>query len=172
MTVLQGFIQQPHINIPGRGATFGTVPLAERFWAKVKIADGCWEWRGSLNRGRGVIAIDGQPQFAARVSWEMHNGPIPRSLKVCHHCDNPKCVRPEHLFLGTQRDNIQDARAKGRLKINRTYRPDKSATAKLSWKIVREIRTNTIDTLVVLAARYGVCIAAVGNVKNGKTWKE
>ena len=172
MTVFQGFIEQPHVNIPGRGATFAAVPLVERFWAKVLLGDDCWEWCGCLSHGRAVIGVNGRPRAASRVIWEMRKGPIPEGLKVCHKCDNGKCVRLGHLFLGTQWENIQDARAKGRLKRNRIYTPENSSTAVLSWNLVREIRANRVDTLMTLSRRYGVCIATISNVKNGKTWIE
>lgn len=172
MTVVQGFINQPHITVPGRGASFGSVPLDQRFWAKVVKSESCWNWRGSTNRGRGTININGRPKFASVISWELAFGKVPYGLVVCHKCDNPLCVRPDHLFLGTQRDNVHDAISKGRLKNPPAYRAEKSPTAKLNWKIVREIRRNKTDTLSALAKRYGVCIATVGNIKNNKVWKE
>lgn len=86
-------------------------PIADRFWAKVEKTEGCWEWTGSKSR-------KGYGQFnegrAHRVSWEMHNGPIPEGMFVCHHCDNPPCVRPDHLFIGDNAANMRDAFAKGR----------------------------------------------------------
>lgn len=88
----------------------------ERFWAKVAKSDGCWEWTASLARGYGVLwnYEEKRQVVASRYSWELHNGPIPAGLWVCHHCDNPKCVKPEHLFLGRSHDNILDSMAKGR----------------------------------------------------------
>jgi hypothetical protein len=94
--------------------------VIEKFWAQVKKAsepDGCWEWQaGKSPSGYGRI-WDGQKNLvASRFSYELHKGVIPKGYFVCHHCDNPACVRPDHLFLGTQKDNIQDAKQKGRLK--------------------------------------------------------
>lgn len=92
-------------------------PLAVRFWAKVEKTPTCWEWRGATVTGYGHISMGGvlgKIRLAHRISWEMHNGPIPDGLHVCHRCDNPKCVRPDHLFLGTDLDNAQDRDAKGR----------------------------------------------------------
>ena len=92
--------------------------IAQRFWAKVDASGDCWEWTGQRHRtGHGVFTVPGgtpRQQQAHRVSWEMHNGPIPEGMNVCHKCDNPPCIRPEHLFLGSQLDNLRDMIAKGR----------------------------------------------------------
>jgi len=93
-----------------------------RFWIRVNKADACWEWQGPLKRGYGSFYYDHHQGTAHRFSWELHRGQIPAGLQVCHTCDNPKCVRPDHLFLGTCKDNIQDCHRKGRHpRINRTH---------------------------------------------------
>lgn len=94
----------------------GTVE--ERFWAYVAKQDGdvCWEWTGKRDGpGYGALWVAGKTRGAHRVSWEMHNGAIPPGMFVCHSCDNRGCVRPDHLWLGTNEDNMQDAANKGRL---------------------------------------------------------
>jgi hypothetical protein len=173
LTVFQGFIEQPHITVPGRGATFGSVPLEKRFWAKVVKSEGCWNWRGSTDsKGRANINTNGRPKYAAIVSWEMINGTVPNGLVVCHKCDNKLCVRPDHLWVGTQRENMQDMIDKGRMKLPPRTRGEKHPTAKVTWDIVREIRANTTDTQATMAVRYGLCVSAVGHIKSGRNWKE
>jgi hypothetical protein len=89
--------------------------LADRMAALSAVGDGCWEWQGAHDGdGYGLIKIDGKLRRATRVAWETAYGPIPAGLSVLHSCDNPPCVRPDHLMLGTQRANIRDMLAKGR----------------------------------------------------------
>src|SRR5882724_6243558 len=89
-----------------------------RFWAKVDQSGGenaCWRWTGATSRGnRGSFRLLGSNKQAHRCAWEMTYGAIPEGLCVCHHCDNGSCVNPQHLFLGTHRDNMDDMFAKQR----------------------------------------------------------
>jgi hypothetical protein len=98
--------------------TFKSVPIEQRLWPKViKHIGGCWEWTGSRTAPgwHGIIMFEGRRQVTHRVSWALAYGPIPKGLRVLHRCDNPPCVRPSHLYLGTQRDNALDMVARGRL---------------------------------------------------------
>ena len=92
------------------------VPLEERFWKYVLKSNGCWEWQGLRTvGGYGLYWIERNQQTTAhRVSWLIAYGPIPDGIEVLHSCDNPPCIRPQHLFLGTQQDNIDDMIRKGR----------------------------------------------------------
>lgn len=92
--------------------------MTDRFWRKVRCAgpDECWEFVAARDRhGYGISWHDGRVMRAARIAYALANGPIPDGLLVRHTCDNPPCVNPAHLILGTQRDNILDAKERGRL---------------------------------------------------------
>lgn len=103
------------------------VTTMERFMAKVKSGDGCWEWQATVNRpqsrhssrGYGRFSLSGRDRVAHVVAYEMFVGPVPPGMRVLHECDNPPCVRPDHLKLGTQRQNCLDASARGRLRGRR-----------------------------------------------------
>lgn len=103
------------------------VPVTDRFFAKVQVSepDRCWLWTGRRSpRGYGVFWLDGKNRRAHRVSYEMHIGAISDGVFVCHECDNPPCVNPAHLFLGTHLDNVRDMCVKGRhAESQRTHCP-------------------------------------------------
>lgn len=148
--------------------------LEDRFWNKVRIGDGCWEWTGNRTRtGHGYFWRDGRNQIASRVVWEMERGPIPDGLWVLHDCpggDNPSCVRPGHLRLGTHQDNVDDMCRKGR---QRSCQGESAARAKLTADTVRQIRAKRADgeSLRVIAAAFGVNFSAVWKVVRGLTWR-
>ena len=111
-----------YCGIPCYRSVQRSTPVADRFWAKVKKSDGCWLWTGSIhpNTGYGQLTVlypDGarRPLGAHRLSWELANGPLQPGQWVLHRCDRPACVRPDHLFLGTHKTNMEDAASKGRL---------------------------------------------------------
>mgnify|MGYP001614251477 CR=1 FL=1 len=141
-------------GIPSVGGGSRPVPLVDRFWAKVDKhgpvpehcpeLGPCWLWLGALNRdGYGDIARTGRRggrTKSHRYSWELHFGPIPTGKEVCHHCDNPPCPNPRHLFLGTQKDNIRDMLTKGRggqlRGANGRYVSHGTPSGTLVWRMV------------------------------------
>lgn len=151
-------------------------PAEVRFWRHVRKTDGCWEWTGSRNRdGYGTFkAIAGAaPTRASRFMWELTFGAIPEGLLACHHCDNPPCVRPDHLFLGTHQHNVRDMIRKGRRVI-----PPTAATrsrAKLSPATVALIRgTYSAGGISMrqLAEQYGVNKSNIVRAINGIYWRD
>lgn len=114
--------------------------LKEIFWSKVSIKseNECWEWLMSKDKcGYGRLMFNSIREKAHRISWKLINGEIPDGLYVCHKCDNPSCVNPKHLFLGTQKDNMVDMRKKNR---QPSVLGEKNPKAKLTEEIVLEIR--------------------------------
>jgi hypothetical protein len=131
--------------------------------------NGCWIWTRAKNRaGYGLLNANGS-KLAHRVSWEVFRSPIPEGLHVCHHCDCPPCWNPEHLFLGTDLDNTRDAVAKNRIAPTRA-RGERSGAAKLTEADVRIIRSCP-ESNVSLAARYGVGVDTISEVRNHRTWR-
>ena len=148
----------------------------ERFWSKVNIksSNECWEWTAGKNRvgGYGRFRLDGKRVGAHRLSWKLHNGTIPAGMCVLHTCDNPSCVNPTHLFLGTHQDNMDDMYAKGR-GLKASIGGEEHGNAKLTWDIVREIREAYPEqSQYQLAAKYNVCRSNIGFIVNNKRWVE
>jgi hypothetical protein len=85
-----------------------------RFWGYVRMGDGCWEWTGATQGGYGAFHLRSRVIRSSRFSWMIHRGEIPAGMVVCHRCDNPPCVRPDHLFLGDHTENAIDSLSKGR----------------------------------------------------------
>lgn len=149
----------------------------DRFWSKVKRTesiDDCWVWlTGKDKDGYGRFWLDGNTMRANRASWFLHNGDISEDadgnkLFVCHKCDNPSCVNPNHLFLGTSRDNINDMLAKGR-----TLKGEVSNGAVLKQSEVEQILSlyslgNTSSRK--LAKQFNVSKKTILSILNGKTW--
>ena len=156
--------------------------LPERFWANVAITGdlfSCWLWTGGLfGTGYGQLSVASVPAYTHRISWELHFGSIPDGLHVCHHCDNPPCCRPDHLFLGTQKENARDRENKGRNNFQRrpASRPrgSLSGTAKLTESDVAEIRRSGYlmgVTKASLGRAYDVSETTITAILSRRIWR-
>lgn len=146
--------------------------LIARFFAKVRKTDTCWLWTASrLHDSYGSFDAFGRTDYAHRVSWRLHRGEIPVGMCVCHSCDTPLCVNPEHLFLGSVADNHRDARVKKR-HSSQVFHGEANPLAKLTRMQVSQI----IDarrqgaTVAGLARRYGVAPRTVYSLVRGLTY--
>jgi hypothetical protein len=155
------------------------IPIKERLYSNSKLNEktGCWEWQGYKQNGYGKIGIgsrtDGTRRTTSthRLSYELNFGEIPKGMEVCHKCDNPCCIRPDHLFVGTRQDNIDDRERKGR---NNPPFGSKHAQAKLTEEQVISIREERLcknTPIKKLAKRYGVCKKTMQDLLKGKNWK-
>lgn len=147
---------------------------AERFHEKYcpEPNTGCWLWdRAATPGGYGHFSLEGRPESAHRASWRIYRGPIPTGLFVCHRCDTPSCVNPDHLFLGTGSDNIRDRHSKGR---SAGPRGSRHGLSKLTDETVCEIRKRYARGGVLqreLGAEFGVNQAAISKVVLGQNWR-
>lgn len=142
-----------------------------RFWAKVdkRGQDECWEWQACKKNGYGAVTINGKRYGAHRVSYTLKYGPIPEGMLVCHRCDNPACVNPLHLFLGTLDDNLKDCAAKHRM-----HPGERTNSAKLTAQQITELRlryANGDANQYQLAAEYGVVQPVISRIIRRHTWK-
>ncbi len=150
----------------------------KRFWSKVDKSGECWLWTASRKpNGYGQFTKKPLVFYAHRVAYEATYGPIPDGLNVCHRCDNPPCVRPDHLFLGTPLDNTRDKIAKGRARYGRggggvRHRGEQSPQSKLTETTVRAIRRAYACGAhqASLAREYGVSARAIAFAVQGITW--
>lgn len=146
-------------------------PLVERFWEKVRKTDGCWLWTGSVvPKGYGQISLNNIPIPAHRLSYRIHFGEIPAGLCVCHRCDNPPCVNPAHLWLGTRIENNLDCERKGR---RRFAVGEACPQCKLKERHVREIRKKFSEgaSKNELASQYGVVSMTIHAIIKGDIWR-
>lgn len=140
--------------------------IEERFWAKVDKSGDCWIWLAAALRGYGVFTAENRKTvYAHRFSWERSRGPIPGGMFVCHSCDNPSCVNPDHLFIGTNADNAADMARKGR-----SSRGSNRPLSKLTEQQVSEIKSSPLKG-VDLARQFNVSTTQISVIRNGREWK-
>lgn len=166
-------------NYSARRLGFPTMPIKERLLSNISVnlISGCWEWKGSKYNGYGRTIIgsrkDGTRRTisAHRLSYLIWNGEIPDGYDVCHKCDNPCCINPNHLFVGTRQENVDDRERKGR---NIIFVGEEQPMAKLTKKIVKDARwehTYKGTSFQKLADRYGVSKKTMQSAIKGITWK-
>lgn len=141
---------------------------------KTTMFTGCWEFQGTkLETGYGRVVIEGRKVFAHRLAYSLKYGPIPEGMQVLHSCDNPPCCNPNHLFLGTQKDNMADMRSKGRQPDRRGQNAGGSV---LTDEEVMDIYTRAHDTSAFAETQtqigdsYGVSNTLVSRIKLGRRW--
>lgn len=151
----------------------------DRFWNKVKKTEDCWLWTRTKNaEGYGHFKFNGKTAKAHRISYMLTFGEIPNGLIVCHKCDNPSCVNPDHLFVGTNKDNSLDCASKKRCYMGgKPPKPEpgeKNPNSILNESDVLEIRREFCGRhgqKTLFAKKYGVDLATIRHVLIRKTWK-
>ena len=142
------------------------VIIGERFWKKVRKTDTCWLWEGYLDRnGYGQVRISMKCYYVHRASYEAAYGSIPSGQYILHKCDTPNCVRPDHLFPGTQRDNMEDCRRKKRMSCG-----ESRYNSQLTEKNVKMIRESALSGQE-LSAMFNVSRSHIYDIKHRRRWK-
>lgn len=153
-----------------------------RFWSKVvkqskvssqHVSTPCWDWAGTRNwLGYGEFKVGRKLHGAHRWIYMQINGPLPSGYNVCHRCDNPGCVNPDHLFPGTQSENLKDSASKGRHQHQKTN--ERNPSRKLTWDQAREIKRLIKDgvTQKAIANWFRVSPTAIGSIARNRTWRE
>lgn len=149
-----------------------TLSISERFWLRVDKSGGpsaCWIYQGCKNQvGYGMVSPEfGRTIVAHRFAWQEVHGSIPDGLKCCHSCDNRACVNPEHLFLGTQKDNMRDCRLKGR---NAVHKGERNGSAVLSDAEVCAVREST-EPSATLAQKFGVTRGSIWRMRSHRSYR-
>lgn len=170
------YMQQRRANLLPIG-TRARGTTEERFWRYVEKTDSCWIWTGSsrTKKGYGMLqkigGSKGKGMTAHRLSYQIHKGEIPESMVVMHSCDNPSCVNPDHLSVGTQSQNILEAIAKGRKFVPKLphFKGVDHFAAKFTEQDIRDIRSQGMND-TGLAKKYGVAASTIRRIRIGQSW--
>lgn len=144
--------------------------LMDRLMARAEPEpnSGCWLWTGHLNKwGYGSVGYHDKQIYAHRLSYQLHKGVIPTGMLVCHKCDTPSCVNPDHLFLGTPSDNMKDMARKDRCV---RFSGETNVNSKLTDAHVYEIREAAGVSQASLARKYGISQSVVSMIRRNKRW--
>ena len=147
--------------------------LSDKFWMRVEIGhpSECWKWKGPLDRlGYGKFLWEGRQRIAHRIAYLLHHGALPEDRDICHTCDNPGCVNPNHLWAGTAAENSRDMVAKGRWNSGVRRTGERIWSAKLTREQVATIRSAS-ERGTKLARRFGVSNKQISVIRSGKAWK-
>ena len=148
------------------------ISIHDRFWSKVDKSEDCWLWTAATDpNGYGRVRYNRENNKAHRVAWILTNGKIPIGLCVLHDCDNPPCVNPDHLYVGTMADNCRDRDEKGRGVAPPVHSGETHHFAKLTNEQIAEIRELHVTgeyTFTVLGQMYGVSLQSISNYINGR----
>lgn len=153
----------------------------KRFFDKVDKTESCWNWTASKRSkfGYGAFKMNGKLHDAHRASWILKNGEIPIGIYVCHKCDNPSCVNPDHLFLGSPKDNVLDCIEKGRFsfpkKNSYEFKKGHLRSRFISEDTIKSIKSDLVFprclTLKQISEKHGVKYQAVRDINSGRTYK-